>query len=238
MKFGFTTFSTGKKITIYTLLVLLLLIVSVIITQKTLSKLSQTLDFITQPNLKQAKIRDILYDLSEAESAVRAYSITLENKYLDPYYHLLTTYDNDIRELKELSAGNNNHKLLIDTIGDLIGEKTLVLNGFIAIEKNQDVAEALKEIIRKIEAEEYKFQQKRIFKQEKEKVSSKEKSAETEEKINKDSLEQKVETSEQKQSIWKRIGNAFSKKEKNKDTESSQSLSGKEDEKNIPTSNP
>ena len=211
MKPFYKTPSVIIKIGGFFIIVVAIMLVAGIVTYKTLSKLTKTVTYVTEPKIKLSKLKSIMYDLAEAESAVRAFSITRDESYLSPYYYLIVSMDDKINDLRAYCSGKPDQQQTIDSIGDLIGEKILVLNGFIDIEKNTNVTKSLQGIITKIETEEKQAQ----------------KSAQASSQINateatniKTQAEKKiVDASENsnesnKKSIWKKLGSILKREEK------------------------
>lgn len=123
------------------------------ITFASLSQLTSSMETLAEPDKAQLHVKEVLSDLSSAESAVRAYAVTKDEKYLDPYYQFISTIDNKTDSLKKLLPTTVQYQKLADTLKILVEKKIGLFNSFLDVRNNQEVQLALKDLGEKIEKE-------------------------------------------------------------------------------------
>src|SRR5262245_459957 len=83
----------------------LLLILGVVLYQTTL-KFREAARWEEQLDTELDKLDEIASELKDAESGERAYLITGDDQYLEPYDEAIQTIDRDLRDLRVLTADN------------------------------------------------------------------------------------------------------------------------------------
>jgi len=108
------------KIALGFLLALTLAAAGVYFTYAFLTRMSNTIDKAVKPDERLVMLKNLVNDIYSAENAVRTFAVSNNEKYLEPYYQLLSTIDADAGTLKNAFAANNSD---IDEITSLLKEK-------------------------------------------------------------------------------------------------------------------
>ena len=132
------------------------------LTFKSINNLSGTVKEIASPDYKSIQLKEILNDLSDAESAVRAYSITKSEDYLNPFYDLLYTIDNKLNIIRDLAAEDERQLQKLDSLDFLIAKKLDILNEYLEMENDEDVKEALIGIVKMMDKDQQVKQTKKM----------------------------------------------------------------------------
>ena len=148
-----TGIKTKAKIIIGFGLALIAIVIGSYLTLKSVTNLSYTIDEIASPNTKSILLKDIINDLSDAESAVRAYSITKQDHYLEPFYDLIASIENKMNNVRHISENDPSDIAKLDTINNLIGQKLEILGEYIKIENDSKVEQAVIALMEKLEAD-------------------------------------------------------------------------------------
>lgn len=138
----------GKIILTFALALLALTVIG-FVGQNTLTQLIVSIKKESQPNPKLIALKEILSDLSDAENSVRTYTITRESENLTPFYESISTIDNKINGLYELTKNKEQLKM-IDSLQALIEKKYSILKQLIDIKKDQDAEEVLERVLENI----------------------------------------------------------------------------------------
>lgn len=117
--------------------------------QNTLTQLIVSIKKESEPNKKLTILKEILTDLSDAESSVRTYTITRESENLKPFYESITTIDNKMTRLYEL-VKNKEQLAMVDSMEHLIERKYSTLKKLIDIKKDQDTEELFERVLHDI----------------------------------------------------------------------------------------
>ncbi|UII32912.1 ATP-binding protein [Fulvivirga ulvae] len=138
----------GKIILTFALALLALTVIG-FVGQDTLTQLIVSIKKESQPNPKLISLKEILSDLSDAENSVRTYTITRESENLTPFYESISTIDNKINSLYELTKNKEQLKM-VDSLQLLIEKKYSILKQLIDIKKDQDAEEVLERVLENI----------------------------------------------------------------------------------------
>ncbi|MBL6447299.1 response regulator [Fulvivirga sp. 29W222] len=138
----------GKIILTFALALLALTVIG-FVGQNTLTQLIVSIKKESQPNPKLISLKEILSDLSDAENSVRTYTITRESENLTPFYQSISTIDNKINSLYELTKNKDQLKM-VDSLQVLIEKKYSILKQLIDIKKDQGVEEVLERVLENI----------------------------------------------------------------------------------------
>ncbi|ELR69073.1 hypothetical protein C900_05462 [Fulvivirga imtechensis AK7] len=138
----------GKIILTFVFALLALALIG-FIGQMTLTQLIVSIKEESQPNQKLTVLKDILTDLSDAESSVRTYTITRESENLTPFYESITTIDNKMTRLYDL-VKNREQLVMIDSMERLIEQKYGTLKELIDIKKDHDTEELFERVLENI----------------------------------------------------------------------------------------
>jgi len=214
--------------------ILLSIIISVItvagigvLAYRTMTEIVTSISEEAKPDIKLVLLKDILSDLSDAESSVKSYSITNNSDYLSPFYASATSIDGKIAELNKLSINAKEQHPVIDSISNLIEKKFFILKELILSQHDDRVEATLNKLSKKISANE-----KREIQEEEARIKAEnEKAAQKGKKENIHSNNKQPEAAPQKKlNIFQRL---FGRKKKDKDEKSAE-----EHDKTITNTNP
>lgn len=126
------------KIALGFLLALTLAAAGVYFTYAFLKRMSNTIDKAVKPDDRLIMLKNLVNDIYGAENAVRTFAVNNNEKYLEPYYRLLSTIDADTDTLKEVFSANNSD---IDEITYLLKEKLSSYDELIELRYNSLIEE-------------------------------------------------------------------------------------------------
>ena len=89
-------------------------------TYVSLSRMSATVDKALKPDKRLTMLKNLVNDIYGAENAVRTFAINNNEKYLEPYYQLMSTIDGNTDTLKLAFSKNSSD---IDQITTLLKNK-------------------------------------------------------------------------------------------------------------------
>ena len=102
------------------------------------NQISASVEILAQPDQKSMHLNQLLTDVSEAESQIRAYSLTHEKQYLRNYEKQLSQVFGKLDTLRTLTAYQPRQRKRIDSIGLLMQEKIAGLNEFMELKVMTD----------------------------------------------------------------------------------------------------
>ncbi len=114
----------------------LAIVIAGIITWKSLSEVTSSVNRLSKPNASLANLHEVMTLLTETESSVRAYTLTKDEKYLGEYDKLLDTIDFKIGQIQFSAYGNPYASAQADTIAKLINDKKETFSLFIQMKKD------------------------------------------------------------------------------------------------------
>lgn len=100
----------------------------------------------TKPNTKIDLLKQVVTDLTDAESSMKSYRITGDESYLSPFFESISLIDTRIDALQQQSSGEAYLENLADSVGQLVQIKYAILNQFLKLEENPRVNEELKKL--------------------------------------------------------------------------------------------
>ncbi|MBS3913861.1 MAG: response regulator [Bacteroidetes bacterium] len=101
----------------------------------TYSSLTQIVSGVAQSTKQDGKLlllKEILAEITDAESYAKSFTFTNDDKYLGPYARSIDVTHSKLKELKKLSTKDSS-ELVIDSLTLLVHRKFIVLNDFIAL---------------------------------------------------------------------------------------------------------
>ena len=117
-----------------------------------LSSIVSSISVNVVPDRKLLSISEITMDLQKAENSIRMFSITNDNKDLDPFYAVISGIDDKIEGLRHECEDNQVLLEQTDTISKLIEENIYIWNELLYLNQNNQVIEYLKELSEKIDS--------------------------------------------------------------------------------------
>lgn len=130
--------NTNLKIAALFIVIVTILGLGYYYTDKSLSRLSQTVSEAGKPDVALIKLKEIINNVSDAESAIRAYTLARDVSYLSPYYSLKKNLKPQIDSLKLYSAGDQLTEQRYDSLYAILNEK-LSLYGLLLFIQYDDV---------------------------------------------------------------------------------------------------
>lgn len=130
--------STKLKVILSFSLLAFGLITAIYFSLNSFNQISSSVETLAQPNQKSVKLNQLLTDVSEAESQIRAYSLTQEDPYLQNYESSLNEVFSKLDTLRVLTAYQPWQRKRIDSIGMLMEQKINGLNKFMELKAVTD----------------------------------------------------------------------------------------------------
>lgn len=144
--------SIEVKIAILIVIAVGLVAVAGNIAYKSISYVVSTIKKEAQPNLSLVLIKEINTSLIQAESSIKYYTLTGEQKYLVPYYAVIQTTDDKIEKLREYNINSSDKIIQIDSINSLILQKFLTWNRMLALKGSDRLENALSQLSVKLDS--------------------------------------------------------------------------------------
>ncbi|MEW6467808.1 MAG: ATP-binding protein [Bacteroidota bacterium] len=129
----------------------LLIAAAGLLTLQSVSRLSAAARTLSQPDEKLQRIQRVLSDISEAESSVRAYTLSKEDKYLGPYFHFIATVGRQIDSLQVPFLMTESEMRNINLLDSLIDEKFNMLFSLVDLKKSETVKSSLSDMVKQME---------------------------------------------------------------------------------------
>ncbi|MBA3899597.1 MAG: response regulator, partial [Bacteroidetes bacterium] len=142
-------FSFEIRIVAGILLAVLIVAATGILSYHSLRDIVKGISEDSRPDLKLVLLKDILSDLSDAESSVKSYSISNDNQYLPSFYLAPASIEKKIDRLYGLSS-NENQTLVIDSISVLVEDKFSILQNLVWVKSGDRLEESLNKVTKKI----------------------------------------------------------------------------------------
>ena len=96
-------------------------------------------------------MKEMLYDISDAENSVKSYSLTKNVAYLDQFNAKTLEVDNKIQQLRELTSDNERHSDYVDSLDILTKNKFVILEDLLILQDQFRVDRVLDQVILNIE---------------------------------------------------------------------------------------
>lgn len=128
------------KIIVLFVSVAVIVTLGIVFITKSLDQLTSTARQATLPDEGLNELKDLVADVNNAESGVRAFAITQDQKYLEPYYNILNEVDYKGDSLRQLFAGKSQY---IDSIHSLLKSKLSIYNELIDVRYNNLISQAI-----------------------------------------------------------------------------------------------
>ncbi len=123
--------SIQEKIGIGFWLALLIVFVIGMVSYRSTTRLVETADWVTHTHKVIEKLESVLSQIADAEAGQRGYIITGERHYLEPYYRSVVLLDQEIKDLRILTADNPKQQQRLNTLQSLVKKKLGILNEMI-----------------------------------------------------------------------------------------------------------
>jgi len=110
---------------------------------RSLSSITNTVRQVTAPNNRVTLLREMLYDISTAESAVRAYAVDENANYLVPYYRFVREDGNKLDTLRNLYRNEPETQPILDSLSAAMQAKFAVFSELLDVQNNGEIRQAL-----------------------------------------------------------------------------------------------
>ncbi len=132
------------------LLVFILVIVTGVLSYSRLDQIIKTVNKGSRPDRKLWLVKEIYYDLSEAENSVKSYSLTRNEDYLERFYQLTSTTGDRFEDLEKLVSPGDTMVVYIDTLDGLVEQKFMILDRLLVIQNEFRVQQAMNSLMKNI----------------------------------------------------------------------------------------
>ena len=144
-------FAFEYKIVAILVVVLLLVGATGFLAYRSLLGIVQDVNTATRPDARLSLLKQIMTDLSEAESSVKSYNLTGNSDYLAPFYNSIASVDDRMEDLKQLSRNEPVQLRMGDSLQALTEKKYRLLDELMALHYDERVISELKKISMKLE---------------------------------------------------------------------------------------
>jgi signal transduction histidine kinase/DNA-binding NarL/FixJ family response regulator len=131
-------------------LAVLLLSVTFYLFYRNLSSIVASIKIDSTPELKLLNIREISSGIEQAGYSVRLYTLTKNLSDIRPYYRFVSGIDEKIGNLRKECGNDSTLLAQTDTIGNLIEQNIVIWNKLLALYKDDDVVENIRELSEKL----------------------------------------------------------------------------------------
>jgi len=138
--------SIGAKIGSGYALALAILIIIGFVSYQSTTRFVGSADSVAHTNQVLQQLEDLLSNMKDAETGQRGYVITGEDRYLEPYRGTITSVDQEMKDLRKLTADNPNQQQRLDTLDPLIASKFAELKAVIDLRKSKGFEAAMQEV--------------------------------------------------------------------------------------------
>jgi signal transduction histidine kinase/CheY-like chemotaxis protein/HPt (histidine-containing phosphotransfer) domain-containing protein len=134
---------TSLKVIVVFAITLLIITSAYWITSRSLEDLMEIVRESSSPDSVLIKVKEINSDITGAESGVRAFALTQDERYLDPYLHLANSIQQKLDTLRALTSNKPYEVSAIDSISSLMKDKLSVYHELLSISYSQVLESAL-----------------------------------------------------------------------------------------------
>jgi signal transduction histidine kinase/HPt (histidine-containing phosphotransfer) domain-containing protein len=121
------------------------------ISYKSISYIVSTIKKEAQPNMSLVLIKEINSSLIQAESSIKYYVLTGQQKYLVPYYEVTKSTNSKIEQLRDFNLERSDRILQIDSINVLLKRKFVIWNRMLALKGGDRLENALSQLSVKLD---------------------------------------------------------------------------------------
>jgi methyl-accepting chemotaxis protein len=129
--------SVGTKIGMGYSLALIILIIIGVVSYRTTTGLIETADKVAHTHKVLEHLLQVPSLLKDVEAGQRGHTITGEERYLEQYNSALNGIDQEVKELRELTAENPNQQRRLDNLEPVIQEKLAFAKEVIDLRRNK-----------------------------------------------------------------------------------------------------
>jgi signal transduction histidine kinase/CheY-like chemotaxis protein/HPt (histidine-containing phosphotransfer) domain-containing protein len=131
-------------------LAILLIAGAGILSYRSVTRLSSAVSSVSKPNLRLQKIERVQASLAEAESGLRAYALSQDEKYLEPYENFLSQAEFEMDTLRKFPGTTTAQLEETNQLDSLLNEKLDVFFKFLHLKNTEQPKISLGEIADKL----------------------------------------------------------------------------------------
>ncbi|MCB9225315.1 MAG: SpoIIE family protein phosphatase [Crocinitomicaceae bacterium] len=144
-----TTFE--KKVIGLLMIVLLFVAGSAILVYLNLRSIINEITEEARPDETLIIMKEMMYDISDAENSVKSYSLTKNVSYLEQFNTKTADVDNKIQQLRKLTSDNEKHSDYVDSLDFYTKNKFVILEDLLILQDQFTVDKVLDQVIANIE---------------------------------------------------------------------------------------
>jgi len=130
----------------FALALAMLLVVGTVSYRSTIAFVESS-EWVTHTHKVREKLQDLLSRTVDAETGTRGFVLSGEERYLEPYQGAIGQVDENLKDLRKLTADNSRQQQRLDALDPLIKEKFAVMQETIGLRKNKGFEAALKLVL-------------------------------------------------------------------------------------------
>jgi diguanylate cyclase (GGDEF)-like protein/PAS domain S-box-containing protein len=124
-----------------------ILIIIGVVSYRSLTQLVEASNQAAQTQKVLAKLEDLVSKMKDAETGQRGYLLTGDEDYLEPYRAAVSVVDQEVKELRKLTADNSIHQQQINTLESLMAKKLAELKQTIDLRSSKGYQAALQVVL-------------------------------------------------------------------------------------------
>jgi PAS domain S-box-containing protein len=136
------TWTIREKIVVGFGLALLMLVVISVVSYRSTTRLVETARSVADTRAVLEKLATVLAQVASAETGARGYIIAGEERYLEPYRAAIAMIDQEVKELRRLTADNPNQQRRLDILEPLMAGRIALVAEMIELRKDWGFEEA------------------------------------------------------------------------------------------------
>jgi len=166
--------SFENRVWVILTVVLFVVTLSGIFVYKSLSNIVNEITEEARPDESVILMKEMIYDISDAENSVKSYGLTNDATYLENFNNKNQSIQEKLLRLRLLTEMKQETKNNVDTLDTLLQKKFMILENLLIVQSEYRVNDALDKVISKIETTNNKNDNEPIVNKESEPVSDKE----------------------------------------------------------------
>ena len=140
-----------RKVVGLLIIILLFVSASAALVYGNLNKIINEITEEARPDEKLIVMKEMIYDISDAENSVKSYSLTREPAYLDQFEIKTSEVDAKIQKLRTLSQENEQHLIYVDSLDYLTKNKFVILEDLLILQGEFSLEKVFKDVIKNVE---------------------------------------------------------------------------------------
>ncbi len=127
-----------------------IVVLAIYLTYTSFTRLLYSVEVLAQPNIKLTKLQHTLASMASAESSIRAYTLTTEEKHFKTYINELDTIHSQIDSLRLMMFTSPTELAQVDSMASLLQTKKKSLKQYVELKKEQKRNDYSDKALRKI----------------------------------------------------------------------------------------